>query len=148
MPVLLLLLALLAGVALTVQVAINTQLRVSVGHPAVASLLSFLVGTAVLGAYVLGSRASSLPSGDRLADVPWWAWLGGALGAAYVLSTIVLAPRLGPGTLFGAIIFGQMAAAIVVEHFGWFGLAPHAANVPRAVGALLIVAGVVMIRRF
>ena len=144
----LLLLALLAGVALTVQVAVNTQLRVAIGHPAVASLFSFLVGTIVLGAYVLGSRAAELPGGDRIADVPWWAWLGGALGAAYVLSTIVLAPRLGPGTLFGAIIFGQMAAAIVVEHFGWFGLAPHAASLPRVVGALLIVAGVVLIRRF
>lgn len=143
----LLLLAILAGVALTLQVALNTQLRVAIGHPAVATAISFVIGTLVIAVYVLVAR-TPLPSGARAADVPWWAWLGGTLGAAYVLSTIVLAPRLGPGTLFGAIIFGQMAAAIVVEHFGWFGLAPHAASLPRIAGVALIVAGVVMIRRF
>jgi transporter family-2 protein len=143
----LLLIAVLAGVGLTVQVALNSQLRVVVGHPAVATLLSFVVGTLVVGAYVLAARAP-LPVGARLGGAPWWVWLGGAIGAAYVLSTIVLAPRLGPGALLGAIVFGQMAAALVVEHFGWLGLPAHAVNVPRVAGALLIVAGVVLVRRF
>ena len=143
----LLLVAVLAGVALTLQVALNAQLRVVVGHPAVATLVSFLVGTLVLGAYALLSRAA-LPAAERLSGSPWWVWGGGALGAAYVLTTIVLAPRLGPGALLGAIVFGQMAAAIVVEHFGWLGLPAHAASLPRVAGALLIVAGVVLVRRF
>lgn len=146
MIVVLLLAAVAAGTALTVQVACNTQLRFQLGSPLVATLCSFLVGSVALALYVLLAR-QPLPASARLAAAPWWTWVGGLLGAAYVFATIVLAPRLGPGVMFGAIVAGQMMSAIVVEHFGVLGVTSHPASLARLTGVALIVAGVVIIRR-
>lgn len=143
----LLLAAIAAGAALTVQVACNTQLRAELGSPVVATLCSFLVGSLALAAYALVSR-EPLPAGARVAGAPWWTWVGGLLGGAYVFATIILAPRLGPGAMFGAIVAGQMMSAILVEHFGVLGVAPHPASLARVAGVALIVAGVVVIRRW
>lgn len=145
--VVLLLAAAMAGAALTVQVACNTQLRAQLGSPAVATLCSFLVGSIALAAYLAAAR-EPLPATARLAGAPWWSWIGGLLGGAYVFATIILAPRLGSAPMFGAIVAGQMASAVVVEHFGALGVAPHSASWPRAAGVALIVAGVIVIRRW
>lgn len=145
--VVLLLVAAIAGAALTVQVACNTQLRVQLGSPAVATLCSFLVGSLALVAYLVASR-EPLPATARLAAAPWWSWIGGLLGGAYVFATIILAPRLGSAPMFGAIVAGQMASAVLVEHFGVLGVAAHPASWPRAAGVALIVAGVIVIRRW
>lgn len=141
-----LLLALLAGAALTVQVGLNNGLRIVLADAVLAALASFLVGAVVLVAVAVASR-SALPAASRIAAYPWWTWLGGTLGAAYVLSTIVLAPRLGPGLLFGAVVLGQMAASVVVEHFGLLGFDRHPASLVRVAGVLLIVGGVALVRR-
>ena len=147
MQLALVILALVAGVALTVQVGLNAQLRTWTIDPVIATLASFLVGSATLLLYALATRAP-LPAASRMATAPWWVWLGGMLGAGYVLATIVLAPRLGPGVLFGAVVAGQMAAAVVVEHFGWLGFQAHPVNAARLAGVALIVGGVVLLRRF
>ena len=147
MPLVLLLLALLAGVALTVQVGLNAQLRTWTVSPVVATLASFLVGSTTLLLYALASRAP-LPAAARMSEAPWWVWTGGMLGAGYVLATIVLAPKLGPGVLFGAVVAGQMAAAVVVEHYGWLGFQAQPVNAARLAGVAMIVGGVVLLRRF
>jgi transporter family-2 protein len=75
-------------------------------------------------------------------------WTGGVIGAVYVTLTVILVPRLGPALMFGTIVAGQMLAALVLDHYGLLGVPTHPVNVGRLVGALLLIAGVVMIRRF
>ena len=77
----------------------------------------------------------------------WWHWSGGLLGAAYIVGTIVLAPRLGAATLIAALVAGQMIASLLVDHYGWVGFAEHPISPLRLAGAVLIVAGVVLVRR-
>ena len=89
-----LLFAVAAGVMLPLQFGINAQLSHWVSSPLRASFVSFLVGTLVL-LVVSATVRKPLPSLDRLAHVPWWAWLGGVLGAFYVTGSIVSAPKLG-----------------------------------------------------
>lgn len=125
--------ALLTGAFLPVQAGINASLRTSLGHPTVAALASFLVGTAGLFAWNLVSRAG-LPGADTLGRVPAWQWTGGLIGAVYVLSAIVLAPRLGAATLIATVVAGQMIASLVLDHFGWVGYAQHAMNGWRLAG--------------
>jgi hypothetical protein len=36
-----------------------------------------------------------IPSSTQLGDAPWWAWIGGAFGAFYIVAAILLLPRLG-----------------------------------------------------
>jgi uncharacterized membrane protein YdcZ (DUF606 family) len=62
-------------------------------------MISFGVGTVVLFLLVLVATRGVI-NPDRLGQVPWWARLGGAVGAGYVASTVAAAPRLGALNLF------------------------------------------------
>lgn len=141
-----LLLAVLAGALLPVQTGVNVQLRGLFGHPLGAALVSFVVGTLGLVAVVAALRVP-LPLGPAWSRGAWWHWSGGLLGAAYILGTIVLAPRLGAATLIAALVAGQMAASLIVDHYGWVGFAEHPISPLRLAGAALIVMGVMLVRR-
>jgi transporter family-2 protein len=144
--ILLLLLALAAGVLLPVQAGVNAQLRSAVGSPLAAALVSFLVGTAGLVAAAVIVRA---PIGLRAAVTvtPWWYWVGGLIGALYVMATIVLAPRLGAATMVAAIVAGQMIASLLLDQYGLLGFPTHPINGLRVVGAALVTVGVILVQR-
>ena len=129
------------------QAGVNARLAHFVESPIRASLVSFLVGTIVL--LVLSIAIfKPLPSGSKLAGAPWWVWVGGVLGAFYVVVTVVSAPRVGAATLIAALIAGQMVASLVVDHFGWVGFPVHHVSAGRVVGLVFLFAGVLLVRLF
>ena len=139
--------ALFAGMAAPTQFAINSQLRQVVGGPVLAAALSFLVGTIILlMAAVVLSRP--VPELGPIMSAPPWMYLGGLLGAFYVSASIVLTPRLGVATTIGLFLAGQVIASIAIDHFGLFGVAVQPASIPRILGALLIIVGVAVVQRF
>lgn len=142
----LVLVAALIGIVLPVQSGVNAQLRGAIGSPLLAAFISFAVGTVALLALNLAFR-TALPTGVTLRALPWWNWIGGLLGAIYVFSAILLAPRLGAATLIAAIVCGQMVTSLILDHFGWVGYAQQSVTPARLLGALCIIAGVVLIQR-
>jgi transporter family-2 protein len=88
----LLVLALVAGAGLPVQAGLNAALARQAGRADWAAFVSFGVGTLALGAWLAASRAT-IPAGAALARAPWWAWAGGVLGAFYVSTITLVAPR-------------------------------------------------------
>ncbi len=142
-----LLLALLVGFVLPVQTGINAQLRTHLGNPLIAALVSFGVGTLALAAAALAAR-TPMPAAVDAARANWWQWTGGVFGAFYIAATVVLAPRLGAALLVVAIVAGQLAASLAVDHFGWIGYPTHPLNFWRIVGAACVAVGVILIQRF
>lgn len=147
MTLLFVLLALVIGALLPVQTGINSRLRKELGDPVLASLVSFVVGTICLSVSSVVMRVQA-PTLASLSTAPAWAWLGGACGAIFIFAAIVLAPRLGVGTMIGLVVTGQMLMAIMIDHFGWLGLQPHPVNLWRAIGATLLLIGVMLIQKF
>ena len=141
------LLAIAAGAVLPLQVGVNSTLRHGIGSPIVAALISFAVGTACLLAYALASRAA-WPTAAMLAKLPAWAWIGGALGAYYVSTAILVAPKLGAANLVCLTITAQLVASLLLDHFGLIGFAQHGINTARIAGALLLIAGTILIARY
>ena len=92
-----LLLAIAAGAALPFQAGINARLATFVGGPIRASAISFAIGTVVLVLVSLIATRGVISTG-RLGSVPWWGWLGGAVGAGYVASAVAAAPGSGRST--------------------------------------------------
>jgi len=144
---LLLPIALAAGMAAPTQFAVNTQLRDVVGGPVLAAALSFLVGTIALFATTAILRRS-VPELGPIVGAPWWTWTGGLLGAFFVCASIILTPRLGAATTVGVFLTGQVVASIAIDHFGLLGVPVQSASLPRIGGALLIVVGVAVVQRF
>ena len=141
-----LLLALIAGAMMPTQAAINNKLAGFVASPISAAFISFLVGTAGLFVYMV-TTGTPLSSLSNIKEAPPIAWLGGLLGAFFVASTVILAPRIGVAMTFGLIVAGQMLVTLVLDHFGFLGLPVKEISLARVGGILLIVAGVALIRR-
>jgi bacterial/archaeal transporter family-2 protein len=142
-----LLFAFAACVVLPLQAGINAELAEWLHSPIRAAFVSFLVGSLLL-AVAAALVFRPLPSWSRVGDAPWWVWLGGALGAFYVVGSIVSAPKLGAATLIGLIVAGQAMASVLVDHFGWVGFEPKPISAGRLVGMGLVGAGVVLVRIF
>ena len=133
----------LAGTFLATQGAVNAALARNAGGLAAAAI-SFGVGFAVLaGATFL---ATPLPRPGALANVPWWAWTGGLLGAFFVWATIWSVPRVGVLTVAAALVLGQMLAALVIDRLGLFGVPVQPASWARLAGAALVGCGLVLSR--
>jgi transporter family-2 protein len=116
------------------------------GNPFWATIVQILVGFILL-AVVLGVTRQPLPVVAGLSRQPWWIWTGGILGAAYVLTLIVSTrPINNLALMLATVIVGQTIAALLIDHFGWFGLAVHRLTMARVLGVALLLAGVLLIR--
>ncbi|ORJ62953.1 DMT family transporter [Geothermobacter hydrogeniphilus] len=142
-----LLMALAAGISIPTQAGINAQLNLFTRSPVLAATVSFAVGTLTLVVYALLAR-TPLPSPASLSGHPWWIWTGGILGAFFVASTVVLAPRLGASTMVVLVLAGQMIASLLLDHYGWLGYPVHPVSVGRIAGVALVCIGVVLVRWF
>ena len=143
---LLVLLALLAGVSIVVQQALNANLRAALGSAAWSGFASYLVGLLCMALLVLALR-DPLPPAGVAARLPWWAWGGGLFGGVYIVLAILLVPKLGAATFVAVLVAGQMLASLAFDHYGWLGLTPRPIDPPRLLGVALLIGGVVLIRR-
>jgi len=138
-------LALVAGACLATQVAVNARLSMATAHPITAAAISFGIGFVCLLVGAIAFRAPA-PTASSLAAMPIWGWVGGALGATYVALAILTLPQLGTAAVVALVVAGQMAASLLLDQFGAFGLPEHGLNFWRILGAILLTAGVVLIR--
>jgi transporter family-2 protein len=145
--ILLIILALAAGCGLSLQAGINSQLARQSGHGMWSALASFVIGAVFLIPFTLLPHPG-WPTQAAISEVRWWAWTGGMIGAAYVISTIMLSPRLGATAFFGIVIAGQMVMSLWLDHHGLLGYPVHRVNPMRLLGTALVIVGVVMVRRF
>ncbi|HEU5134224.1 MAG TPA: DMT family transporter [Steroidobacteraceae bacterium] len=139
-------LGIVSGFGLTLQIGMNSKLRTVMQSANTAALISFLVGTVALVALLVATR-TPMPERDTLASVPVWAWFGGLMGAFYVAISTVVASQLGAVSLLGLALLGQLAMAMVADHFGWMGLPVHPITLTRLAGVALLGAGVWLITR-
>ena len=108
-----LLVAVLIGAMLPLQGLVNARLGTHAGGPVVAAFVSFLVGTAMLGAYLLATRTPVTLQGAS--KWPAWIWAGGALGAIYVACFTLLIPRIGAAGMVCLAVLGQVTASLLLD---------------------------------
>lgn len=134
----------IGGVFLAAQAPVNAALARAMGDPVLAACISFGIGFLVLAA--ISAARGAFPTGSGVASAPWWAWLGGALGAFYVAVVIWGVPQLGVVSTVAALVFGQLAAALILDAVGAFGLPVQAITWQRLLAAGLILCGLVLSR--
>jgi transporter family-2 protein len=135
-----------AGFGLALQVGMNAQLRKVLQNANSAALISFLVGTTVLVGILLATR-TPMPARETFASVPAWAWFGGLFGAFYVAISTIVATELGAASLLALALLGQLAMALIVDHYGWLGLPVNPITWTRMAGVALLGAGVWLVTR-
>jgi transporter family-2 protein len=136
----------LAGGATALQAPTNAKLMTAVGSPVNAAFVSFAVGTAALGivAMILQAR----PDVVAARALPWYVWIGGLYGAIFVVAAAWGVPRLGVALTITLMVAGQLLVGLILDHFGAFGAPRSPISWGRAAAVALVIAGVLMVRRF
>jgi len=138
-------LALAAGCFVGMQAPINARLARQIGSLQAATV-SFLVGTLALVAIAAVSSGGLSGIADA-GKAPWWALIGGLLGAFYVTVALLTVRTLGASGLTAIVVAGQLAIAVAIDRFGLLGIARQPIAAPRVIGLVLLLAGVVLVVR-
>jgi transporter family-2 protein len=111
-----------------------------------AAFVSFAVGTAALG--VLAVILQARPDAAAVRALPWYAWVGGLYGAIFVVAAAWGVPRLGVALTITLMVAGQLLIGVILDHFGAFGMPAQPISWGRVAGILLVICGVVVVRKF
>ncbi|HYC69344.1 DMT family transporter [Brevundimonas sp.] len=136
----------LGGAATSLQAPTNAKLMGAVGSPVNAAFVSFAVGTAALG--ILAVILQVRPDIAASRALPWYAWVGGLYGAIFVVAAAWGVPRLGVATTIILMVAGQLLLSVVLDHFGAMGMPKQPISLGRVAGVGLVIAGVLMVRKF
>ena len=132
-------LALISGVLMAVQGSLNTALSKVVG------LLETTFIVHVTGTIILMILLFVIPMGKgnlyAFSEAPWYAYLGGAVGVGIIYLVAASIPEVGVANATTAIIIGQVLTAIIIDHFGIFGLDKVACSWNQIIGLILLVIG-------
>lgn len=136
----------MAGLTITTQAGVNSQLKVAVDNPWVAAFISFLVGTLFLGLFILATK-QPIPTITQLRGIELYKYSGGLLGAFFVTVIIFSVQRIGSANVFALVIAGQLFMALLYDHFGLFGFKQADINWVKILGVLLLIGGAYLINK-
>lgn len=133
-----------AGVGFAVQAPLNAALGRTIGGGIAAAAVSFGVGFAALLALTLATGQGAALA--RLGAAPPVLWIGGLFGALVVWAMLWSVGTVGILTAFAALLLGQLAAALVLDAVGAFGLAVVPVTPTRLLAVALVAGGLVLSR--
>ncbi|WIM88200.1 DMT family transporter [Candidatus Mycobacterium wuenschmannii] len=126
--------------------AMNNALRVSLVNPWLATLVSFGLIVPIF-LVVAAVFVRPLPSVAGVAGMPWWAPLGGIVGALAVVCGLLFIGAIGVGTYAALTVSANLIASLVIDHYGWLGVPAHPLTPTRVIGGLVLITGVILITR-
>lgn len=146
MKLLLLLLAVLVGALVPLQGTINSRMGTVTGQPLLATLISFTGGFLAITLIVL-SVSGGLPKWQPSGPTPFYLFLGGLPGVVFVLTALMLIPKIGVAAAVCGFVVGQLSSSLLFDHFGWLGAPLREVSATRLLGLALLVAGTFLVVR-
>ncbi len=134
----------LVGAGVALQATINSALSRITGALE-ATFVSVTVTLLLIGTLLLVGLSSGHLA--QVASAPRYLLVGGILGAAFLISAVLLVPRVGAVSFLTSVVVGQLAGALVLDHFGALGLPRIPLSLPRVLGVLLLLAGMRLVFR-
>lgn len=133
-----------AGLGITLQTTLNSQLARGLGGDSVtAALFSFSAGAFSLGIYSL-LRGGLFASLAAIPSQPLWSLAGGLIGVCALFSYVVLAPKIGFSALLGLAIVGQLLSSQMIDHFGLLGAVKRPVSLSKLAGMLVMLIGLIV----
>ena len=132
-------LAIIAGLLISIQIAVMSQLGNRVGVPAALAFASLI--TAVLSGAVLLVARNGFGGYAESARQPVWLWSGAVVGVVIIGAVTFAGSRIGTAATIGILIAGQLVMSAAIDRFGFFGAHRIALSWPRVLGLMLLAAG-------
>jgi transporter family-2 protein len=133
------------GVVLAVHLAMNGAVGAALNNPRVGNALFWCIGAAM--ALVIGLSGWQAGALAGLRGVNPVLLTAGAIGACLVFGIGWLIPQIGASSVMFGLLAGQIIGGMVLSHFGWLGSPVQPVSVTNIVGAIVMVAGVLLATR-
>jgi len=133
-----LIIAVIAGASMAFQGSLNAVLGKYVGLLE-TTLIVHVVGLIVIGilfTFQLGEGGLA-----QATSAPWYTYIGGALGVVIIFGVAAAIPMAGVAKATTAIIVTQLTMAMLIDHFGWFGLEVLPFNLYKGIGLIFLAIG-------
>jgi len=137
--------AFISGLLMAVQGSLNTALGKAVGLWE-ATFVVHATGTAIL-IFVLFILKIARGNLAALSQAPWYSYLGGLVGVFIIYLVAASIPSVGVANATTAIIVGQVLTAVLIDHFGGFGLAKIPCGWNQIAGLALLAIGAKLLLR-
>lgn len=138
------LIAAISGIAMAIQGTINSSLNNKTSLLS-TTLVVHIIGALIALAIVIFRRDPFFK--HNWASVPWYLYLGGVLSVLIVGLVAVSISKIGACNATTAIIIGQVTMAVIIDHFGWFGVNRLPWNAYQLLGIALFAAGAKLLFR-
>ena len=104
---------------MAVQGSINSALGKNIGLWETTFLVHL---TAAIILFIILAVINSNINRDIFTRVPWYLYVGGAMGVLITYGVVLSIPQLGVAVATTSIIVGQVLTACLIDHLGLFGL--------------------------
>ncbi len=141
--VLLIIIAIIGGVAVTLQGQFMGLMDQGLGTRE-SVFLTYASGGLLACLVMLTARGGNLRAWQ---GVPWYALTAGLLGLLIVGTIGYTVPRLGLATAFTVMVAAQFIMAALIDHFGWLGATMRPLGLPQLAGVGVMILGVWLITR-
>src|SRR5699024_10155935 len=138
------LIGIVMGMFSATQTAINGHLRIVLNSSVKAAFVSFFVVTISL--IIIVTVIHPNLSFQKNKDTPWWIWLGGFIGALFVLGNVYLVPKIGTGLAVVIVLVGLIVGSLLIDQFGWFNSTKNPITFAQIMSLLIMIFGVIIIR--
>ena len=125
------------GVAVGIQSPLSGVMSEKVGG-ATSSFIIHLSGLIVSGLLLLARGGEKIENWKIL---PWYMFGLGSLGVVLYLTLSYTIPKMGATSAVTLIIVGQLIMGLLLDSFGWFGLATRPIEITRMFGVVLLLGG-------
>jgi len=142
-PVFLIVLAVIGGIAGTLQAQFMGVLDQNIGT-AESVFITYGGGALIIGLVMLFLRGGNLAGWQA---VPWYTLLAGLLGLVVVGILGFAAPRIGLVPVMTLFVASQFIVAAGLDHFGLMGAEVRPLDLPRVSGVGVILFGVWLVVR-
>jgi len=147
MKYLLMIITFCVGAIIPVQAILNTRLGRQTGGALMGALLSFTTGLICLLVLNFATNSQAVVHLKPANTYPWYIWLGGTIGAIFVGYITWINQRQGVALTFALVVSGQIFMSLIIDNFGLFGSAIRTITLENIIGAVLIIAGIIFIKK-
>jgi transporter family-2 protein len=125
--------------------AANGALQQQLGDGRYAAFFS-ICGTILTAVAFMVAVRPAPPTAAAIRSAPWWQWIGGPLGALFVLAGATLTPKVGTAAFITAVVGGQVICSLLFDHYGLMNVPQQGITAGRVLGGLMVFAGVLLVR--
>ena len=133
-------LAVVTGLILAAETALNAQLSALLKSPIIACFVAYTVGTIIL--FCMTIMIGDFQKIQHLFSAPIWPLTGGLFGLVFVMSCIMLFPKIGAVETVMLPTLGQILSGMLFETVGGFSLPIINLSLSRVGGLFILLVGI------